>query len=320
MSDPIPFPAAAAPSTFSPILWGGNACDQMRKLLATNERLNLLFSWMFNEDGTLTNDFMGTMKKWEYGTLDCSGDSGAYVIASAPPWSTVSTALTACRVVFFKASSASPVSGGCTLKLDDIAIAPLKDLFGNTIQEGQILEDQLVGAISDGTNWLVFTPLSQSKVYVIPSRNYQQTSATGGAVADFPLTLQLTFTKSTTAKWNGIDLQVEGKFMSSDGMTMECAMKFLDGPAAGVDVTSAATGAGNLSQKGYGDADNDGTSHTWRHMFEMPSSYDAINTVTFTAVITTSSAPGGPAYGFNPVFSATTQAFFGVANLLSPLA
>ena len=42
-------------SSFNPILWTGSACAQFRELFATNEKLNQIFSWMFNIAGELSD-------------------------------------------------------------------------------------------------------------------------------------------------------------------------------------------------------------------------------------------------------------------------
>lgn len=42
-------------SSFNPILWTGSACAQFREMFATNEKLNQIFSWMFNTAGELSD-------------------------------------------------------------------------------------------------------------------------------------------------------------------------------------------------------------------------------------------------------------------------
>jgi microcystin-dependent protein len=42
-------------SSFNPILWTGSACAQFREMFATNEKLNQIFSWMFNAAGELSD-------------------------------------------------------------------------------------------------------------------------------------------------------------------------------------------------------------------------------------------------------------------------
>lgn len=54
-------PVPILPEAFEPIQWGGSACDMFKQLIATNERLNSIFAWMFNEEtGEVSDDFIAS--------------------------------------------------------------------------------------------------------------------------------------------------------------------------------------------------------------------------------------------------------------------
>lgn len=176
----MPVPTAALPATFKPINWGGDACQQMRELLATNERLNILFSWMFTSDGKLNDELLKDMYKWIYGALTSTGVSGGYVINSTPPYSMKYDTLLQGRVAFFIANHTSPaITTGSTLTLDPPAFpaagtpVALVSRDGNEIDEGEIAIGQLVGVIFDGTKWRTFTQLASPNGPVPPGAEGQ---------------------------------------------------------------------------------------------------------------------------------------------------
>ena len=50
-------PSPITGSDFDIQNFSGDVCEQLRKLLELNNTLKTFFEWMFNDDGTLTNDF-----------------------------------------------------------------------------------------------------------------------------------------------------------------------------------------------------------------------------------------------------------------------
>ena len=286
----MPVPETARPDTFSPVNWSGDVCSQLRELFAVNERLNILFSWMFDDNGDPTEEFLGDLKKWVYGPLVTTGADGAYVIVSTPPYSTENAAPVAGRVVYFKANHDSP-AGGSTLKLDAWTAVPLLDKFGASIGAKGILNGMYVHAIYDGGNFYVLGELSKAGATFVSSRSFDQTIQTKTSYTQFPVTMSITLTKPAGAIWNCIHLWATGFFGSASALgEMSCDIKFSDGPSAGDSVTLE-TGSGNLAQVYKLETDNDALSCPWRHVFEMPSAYQAINSVTFDAVLTITGTP-----------------------------
>lgn len=286
----MPVPSTARPDTFSPVNWSGDVCSQLRELFAVNERLNILFSWMFDDDGNPTDEFLGDLQKWVYGPLVTTGADGAYVIVSTPPYSTVNAAPVAGRVVYFKANHDSP-SGGSTLKLDAWTAYPLLDKFGASIGTKGISNGMYVHAIYDGGSFYVLNELSKAGATFVSSRSFDQTLQTKTSYTDFPATLSITLTKPAGAIWDVIHLWVVGSFGNNTGIgTMSCDIEFSDGPSAGDSVTLE-SGSGNLSQVFRTQTDDDGISCPWHYVLEMPSDYQAINSVTFDAILTLADAP-----------------------------
>lgn len=306
----MPVPSTARPDTFSPVNWSGDVCSQLRELFAVNERLNILFSWMFDDDGNPTDEFLGDLQKWVYGPLVTTGSDGAYVIVSTPPYSTVNAAPVAGRVVYFKANHDSP-SGGSTLKLDDWTAYPLLDKFGASIGTKGISNGMYVHAIYDGGSFYVLNELSKAGATFVTSRSFDETSQREKtSYTDFPVTMSITFTKPAGAIWEVIDLWVVGSFGTNSAVgTMSCDIKFAAGGPSGGSSVSAETGSSNLDQVYKLQTDNDTVSCPWHCTFEMPSSYQTENTVTFDAILTITGTPGFPTLDFD-------QNFHGVAKYI----
>ena len=305
----MPVPSTARPDTFSPVNWSGDVCSQLRELFAVNERLNILFSWMFDDEGNPTTEFLGDLKKWVYGPLTVTGTSGAYVAVSTPPYATINSAALVGRVVYFRANHDSP-SGGSTLKLDDLAAAPLTNKFGNPLAEGDLKTGMDVHVIYNGTTWTVLSQLSQLKTYILPGRDYASTSALTTNAGNFPANMSITLTKPSSAKWDHVDLNVHGRMIGSsgNGASLLCALVFDSGALAGSSVDTV-TGAGNVSQAHSATFNNDSTAPTWRRVFDVPSGYDASNTITFKATLTSVGIYSGD--------TDVASHFFGVAHYLS---
>ncbi len=289
----MPVPETARPDTFSPVNWSGDVCSQLRELFAVNERLNILFSWMFDDEGNPTDEFLGDLQKWVYGPLVTTGADGAYVIVSTPPYSTVNAAPVAGRVVYFKANHDSP-SGGSTLKLDDWTAYPLLDKFGASIGTKGISNGMYVHAIYDGGSFYVLNELSKAGATFVSSRDFAQVfELEKTSYTQFnPLTLSISFTKPAGAIWDCIHLRVVGAFGGHVNLgSMSCDILFGDGDNAG-DSISSQTGSGNLSQvyRVHG-VDDDGTSCPWHFDFEVPSSYQGSNTISFDAKLTITGTP-----------------------------
>lgn len=307
----MPVPETARPDTFSPVNWSGDVCSQLRELFAVNERLNILFSWMFDDEGNPTDEFLGDLQKWVYGPLVTTGADGAYVIVSTPPYSTVNAAPIAGRVVYFKANHDSP-SGGSTLKLDAWTAYPLLDKFGASIGTKGISNGMYVHAIYDGGSFYVLNELSKAGATFVSSRSFDQTSQREKlSYTDFPVTMSITFTKPAGAIWEVIDLWVVGTFGVDDNIgTMSCDIKFAaGGPSGGDSVTTAINGSGNLDQVYNSQTDNDTVQCPWHCTFEMPATYQTENTITFDAVLTIVGTPDFATLKFD-------QTFHGVAKYI----
>ncbi len=305
----MPVPETARPDTFSPVNWSGDVCSQLRELFAVNERLNILFSWMFDDEGNPTDEFLGDLQKWVYGPLVTTGADGAYVIVSTPPYSTVNAAPIAGRVVYFKANHDSP-SGGSTLKLDAWTAYPLLDKFGASIGTKGISNGMYVHAIYDGGSFYVLNELSKAGATFVSSRSFDQTLQTKTSYTDFPVTMSITFTKPAGAIWEVIDLWVVGSFGADDEIgTMSCDIKFAAGGPSGGDSVTLGIGCGNLEQVYQGQTDNDSISCPWHFALEVPSAYQTENTIAFDAVLTIGGVPDFRGLTFS-------QNFHGMAQLI----
>ena len=305
----MPVPETARPDTFSPVNWSGDVCSQLRELFAVNERLNILFSWMFDDEGNPTDEFLGDLQKWVYGPLVTTGADGAYVIVSTPPYSTVNAAPIAGRVVYFKANHDSP-SGGSTLKLDAWTAYPLLDKFGASIGTKGISNGMYVHAIYDGGSFYVLNELSKAGATFVSSRSFDQTLQTKTSYTQFPVTMSISFTKPSGAIWDVIDLWVVGSFGADDEIgTMSCDIKFAAGGPSGGDSVTLGIGCGNLEQVYQGQTDNDSISCPWHFALEVPSAYQTENTIAFDAVLTIGGVPDFRGLTFS-------QTFHGVAKYI----
>jgi hypothetical protein len=248
---------------------------------------------MFGDDGLPTAAFLADLNRWVYGPITSTGTLGAYVVVSTYPYSSVPTAPTIGRVVYFKANHSSP-SGGSTLKLDTLAAAPILTFDGQAIGEAQIKSGMLLSAVFDGTSWIVPVPLEQGVVTFTSSRSFDSSFIEKPAYnTTVPFaTLTISLNKPAGAVWDVIDLHLIGT-MTSNGVTagMTAAITFDDGPSVNASVSSA-NGCNNLGQRFDINADNDSIACPWSATFEMPPAYQSVNSVQFKAVLTIIGSPG----------------------------
>lgn len=160
----MPVPAGALPEVFtSPLNPSSDICQAFQNLIAVREQLGILVSWMFTVDGKLSSEFNKELFKWVYGPLTSIGNTGNYEVTSVYPYASAHTVDYPGRVVFFLANHPSPATG-CTLKLDALTATPLLNIFGAPLVADDIRVGQLVGAISTGSNYRMFTTISRVSV------------------------------------------------------------------------------------------------------------------------------------------------------------
>lgn len=308
----MPIPESVRPDTFVPINFSGSACDQFRQLLSVSERLGVLLGYLFDDSGNPTNEFLGDLKKWQYGAVASTGTSGAYVVVSTPPYSTVATSPLHGRVVFFIANHDSP-SSGSTLALDGLTPLPLVSNRGVAVGLKQIVTGMLVMAISDGSSFYVINELSKAGATFETRRSYDSTTSVKATNGAFPAVMTITLTKPAGALWDCVHLHVTGNFGSNAATgKIRCDITFTDGPSGGAAVTGG-SGAGNLSVEFPIEADNDAVSPAWQWVMDLPAGYQSLNSVSFTATISiVGSVPGNNL--------SRTQAFFGFAEFTRPQA
>jgi len=159
----MPVPDGALPPVFTgPLNPSSDICDAFTRLIGLREQLGILISWMFKDDGTINDGLNAELYKWIYGPLTASGTGGEYVLTSTLPYANPYTINYPGRIVFFIASHDSPDSSvGSTIKLYLIDPLPLLNLYGVSLEAGDIRNGQVVGAIFDGTNWRAFTSISR---------------------------------------------------------------------------------------------------------------------------------------------------------------
>lgn len=261
----------------------------MKGLLATNGRLNILLSYIFNADGTINftgeDNFMSDLFKWVYGPLTTSGSSGHYITVSTPPYSMPYTGDLVGREVFFKANADSP-AGGVDLVLDGLPPHAIVDQAGLPIAEGGITFGSIVHVIYDGSNWRVLTELVKPIVYTIPKRVYDGITLTAGTKTDFPKTLSISIAKPSLAQWKSFDLYVTaGVSTHTEGVVLSCAIKWTSGSRSGSSVDSG-IGCSNVNQKFVATIQNASAQPTWQASFDCPDADIDVSVHTFEATIT----------------------------------
>lgn len=308
-------PTGTRSPDYIPNNWGGSACEKFKQLLLTNDRLQIFFEWLADEDGNLLPTFLDDLNRWEYGPmLSTSSGPGIYNLVSDSDYAAIRTSYgSRGRMVIFNAVVASP-STGSFINLDGIGALPLNNFNGLPILENEIRANQTVIAVNVGSEWRTLSQLSGSQTFVVPGQSFGESTAAGSAVGNFPAIMSINLTKPAGSQWSYIDLSVHSRIIGSSGAGVDftCDIVFDDGPSAATSISST-TGAGNIPQVQSTTFNNDSAQAVWRRVFHMPSAYDSINSVTFKATIT---------LGVSQSFSGdtgVTEYFFGAAHYLSPL-
>ena len=210
-------------------------------------------------------------------TATAGGAANAYTLTNSPAM-TAATAYAVGQAFTFKATFAN--TGTATLNVDGLGAKTIKKLGGaSDLIQNDIITNQMVKVVYDGTNFQIVNPSSVLVVYS-SGVSYAQDNSSGSP----PSAITLSVTKPASAEWDEFDLCASSNARTDNGLNLECQMTFESGTISGSNV-STKPGCGNDAQAWTGTVDNDSTVALWRRIGQMPQELSALNTVSFKVTL-----------------------------------